>query len=549
METQGANDGLSELITQHEQEPESAVASHNLGAALLQAGRAEDALPLLQSAVRQEPLIKYVITLGQCLEALGAIGPALECYRVSVEKRPEDPELWTRYGNLLQVNGQFRDAETAFAEALKVNPIHYTATIALARLLWEIDRQRAITCLDTALQIEDQDLTARCQLLSLHLLFSEWSKRIERGQMPYHATSLDEMLFEHAQPIVEDLKSAASALVQQNPTQSWPRMTDALATFASGDLTKAQTKFQLIDDDALSPMAQAVRFDEEFFTALQHSAAATNPTKGLPKVITAKDGNFAESGILYMACDATYFDNYTKPLLRSLAHCGRGSQVHIHLMDSPETHTDTAIQFCKDLPGVQTALTVEQPNLSKDSHISARCYFHAIRFIRFYEEIKKYDNTLWMMDVDALFNRSPELLFAGLANADIALRVRPGRLEPWNQFNACLVGVRPTAVSLDYLASIATYISYFYDQKNLPWGIDQLAMYACFVDAQRRGKAPRLHLLDDKALDYEYLPEGILWCSSGNKKLAALSRAVEESPTATNYDRAFLRYQDNARSP
>ena len=44
------------------------------------------------------------------------------------------------------------------------------------------------------------------------------------------------------------------------------------------------------------------------------------------------------------------------------------------------------------------------------------------------------------MDVDALFWRDPRALYEALGADDVAMRIRPGRLEPWNQFNACIVG-------------------------------------------------------------------------------------------------------------
>ena len=148
------------------------------------------------------------------------------------------------------------------------------------------------------------------------------------------------------------------------------------------------------------------------------------------------------------------------------------------------------------------------------------------------------------MDVDGLFNTSPEDLFLSSGNTDISFRARPGRLEPWNQFNACLVGTHPTSAATKYLHQVAAYIAHFYHEQNLPWGIDQLAMYAAFINLQKHGAAPQVSFLGDKVLDYEYLGDSILWCSSGVGKLSSSGgRNTEDNLKTTAYDRAFERYQ------
>lgn len=524
-------------------EPTSFSANYGIGSSLLELGAAENALPHLQAAAQSNPTVEYVLRLAQCFEALNDIGNAIACYRAVLTKQTDNAELWSHYANLLNITGDQSGAETAYENALAKNPDLCAAITGRAWLLWKKDTKQALNFVKEALLNDRLVLRDHTQLLYILLLFTEWDARLDANLPPYHASSLAEMFFHHATRELTRLRSATSQLALQEPDDTWAQMTDAMATFASGNLNESQIMFGAIEGGSIAMMAKAVRFDEEFFNSLT-SPGTPAPVDGLPPLNTVKTCDFSDADILFLSCNDSYFDAFAKPLLRSLSSVGEETQVHIHIMDSVGSHSQEALNFCKQLEGVKTALTTEQSNL-REGAITARGYYHAIRFIRLYEQAKHYNSTLWMMDVDALFNRSPEHLFSQLEQADIALRVRPGRLEPWNQFNACLFGVRPTAASLDYLASISAYIAYFYGQQNLPWGIDQLAMYACFIDAQRRGKAPRLHFLDDKALDYEYLPEGILWCSSGAKKVAALSRTSEDNPNATDYDRAFMKHQDN----
>lgn len=524
--------------------PDSAQANYDLGSFLLEQDQPSAALPILQKAVKAESKVKFVIRLGECLEMTGDTKNALNCYRAAVTTRDNDPVLWTRYGNLLQISGQIDNAEDAYRSALRSDPSHHVATISLAKLLWPSKPKETLAVLDTALAEPKTDMVARVQLLFTQIVFKEWAARLAHGLMPYHATSLEEVFFHHAQSTLKELTETSGALVRQNPENAWARMTHALARFASGDYLGAQGNFSNLKDNHLSPMAMAIRFDEQFFEKLR--ARSNNQlTLGLPDVISVKTQEFDDADMLYMSCDASYFDAFARPLLRSLSDCEQGAQVHIHLMDSSPEHTANAAQFCADLRGVRTAVTVERPNLNKNDPGSARSYFHAIRFIRFYQHVLEYKQPLWLMDVDGLFNKSPKALFDQASETDIALRVRPGRLEPWNQFNACLFGVRPTERSLDYLRSVAHYIAHFYQEGNLPWGIDQLAMYACFIDAERRDDAPSLHFLDDKALDYTHLPDGILWCSSGSIKNTALDRNLKDDLDASPYQKAFMRYQQD----
>tara|TARA_A100001015_G_C14977095_1_gene707783 strand:+ start:226 stop:708 length:483 start_codon:yes stop_codon:yes gene_type:complete len=150
------------------------------------------------------------------------------------------------------------------------------------------------------------------------------------------------------------------------------------------------------------------------------------------------------------------------------------------------------------------------------------------------------------MDVDALFNQSPKALFNEFKNKDISLRIRPARLEPWNQFNACLFGVSYTEKATNYLHKIAAYIAYFYQNSELPWGIDQLAMYASYNNINKKDK-PSIGFMDDIILDYEYNKNSILWCSSGVIKFAALNKKrIKNNEEVTPYELRFEYYNGEA---
>ena len=412
----------------------------------------------------------------------------------------------------------------------------------LGWLLWRKRPADAIALLHDGLSAVRDDMKGQVKVLAQLVLFEEWQARIDSNKPPYHANSLDDLFFHNATDTFNTFKDACSALVRLDPSDQWARMTEALAYFASGQHAKAQANFQTVGNATGNTMANAVRFDEPFFSSLL-AMSDTDLHKGLPPIEMAKVHPFNGDNILYLSCNATYFDDFAVPLLRSLNVVSDGIHVHIHLMDSAEAHTTTAIQFCSDLSNIESAISVERPDFSGKDLIAMRSYFHAIRFIRFYDHLKHYNKTLWLMDVDGLFNRSPDAIFSCMDDSDVAMRVRPGRLEPWNQFNACMVGVKPTKTGLHYIFAVSAYILYFYNKGEFPCGIDQLAMYAAFHDLQRKGQAPSLHFLDETVLDYDYRDDGIVWCSSGATKYTALNRdEVENDPDASAFDRAFARY-------
>ena len=224
-------------------------------------------------------------------------------------------------------------------------------------------------------------------------------------------------------------------------------------------------------------------------------------------------------------------------MLSSLADRSPGAQVHLHIMDATDLELAATAASLQMLP-LKIAVTGEQPWVNRTNSKTARCYYHAIRFIRFYHHLKVYGRTLWLMDVDALFHRDPREMFGVLGAADVAMRIRPGRLEPWNQFNACVVAATPKPESLRYFHLIAAYIADYHSRDRLRWGIDQAAMYGVFADLEDRGTAPSLALLDDRVIDYEYRDDGFVWCNSGKNKFAQVKRLADGSVVIDDPDRS-----------
>ena len=529
--------------------PGYAPANHNLGLIRLRRGDAQLALPYLEDAARGMPSGTTYIALAQCYDALGQPDKAVQYYKPALDQTEQNAETWTTFGQLLESTGRKTEAADAYHTALAKAPDNTTAALKLGWIVWRIEPRRAIELLERCLTAVGTNHANRIKVLGTLVLFKEWQARLDAGLPPYHATTMNELFFHSAGGMLTELLNACDSLLAQHPDDPWARMNRGLALFAQEKREDAQACFSAVGNATGNAMANSIRFDSAFFDALQNVSDA-ELLDNLPAVETARSASFPDDNILYMACNGAYFDAFAVPLLRSLAEKAPEAQVHIHLMDSAPDHTDAVNAFCEALAPLRVAISVERPDLSAADIMTARAYFHAIRFIRFYHHVQIYGKALWLMDVDGLFNLPPDAFFAQAGGFDVSMRVRPGRLEPWNQFNACLFGVAPTERGTAYLRLTAAYIAHFYRQGPLAWGIDQLAMYAAYVDMERRSLVPSVHFLDENVLDYEYRDNGILWCSSGTTKFTALNAEnVDTDPQATPYDRAFARYAARSTPP
>ena len=100
------------------------------------------------------------------------------------------------------------------------------------------------------------------------------------------------------------------------------------------------------------------------------------------------------------------------------------------------------------------------------------------------------------------------------------------------------MAIAPTPRGMDYLRLLAAYIAHFYSTNCLRWGIDQLAMYAVHEYMREANKAPQVHLLDDRAVDYECFDDSFVWCNSGRGKFLQLKMIAKGQEESNDADRS-----------
>ena len=103
-------------------EPEHTNGLVALGVALLRANKTEEGIHELQAAVSQEPGNVWARrNLGVGLMQAGRSTDALEHLRRAVELKADDAAAWFGYGQALELNGDWRQADTAYRKALDLD--------------------------------------------------------------------------------------------------------------------------------------------------------------------------------------------------------------------------------------------------------------------------------------------------------------------------------------------------------------------------------------------------------------------------------------------
>lgn len=518
--------------------PAEARLTFNLALVLHNSKRSQEAEALLREIKIGPPEVP--ILMGELHETFGRQNEAFRSYKEALNLMPRSYHAFMKLGALKEKMGDKPGARDCYREAMDIRPRDWNATTSYVAAMWDKDPEDAVKAAAALLDAAPTP-DERFRALEFYICRKEWWERIRHGQMPYHATNIDELFFNYARDYVNEFHELAQQRVNEDPTNVSRLSKLATARFCTNDRIGAGEIWLTLAKHTKESIYETVRLAPAFYDELR-KFTDSDLTRGLPPVIEVTPPVPDVDGVLYLSCNFTYFQAFALPMIVSARERSPRTAVHVHIMDADETQTALSLAFLRRLAPLRFALTIERPGLQKAPQQVARSYYHAVRFIRYYQHLLEYKCPLWLMDVDAVINADLSDLFSKLRGVDLSMRVRPGRMEPWNQFNACVVGASTSPASIEYIRLTAAYLAYFFQNGALRWGIDQLAMYGVYADMKDRNQAPSMALLGEREVDYDYRDDGFVWCNSGAGKFKHLQRISKPNsmPLANFEDNKFV---------
>ncbi len=94
-----------------------------LGIALINLGRVDDAVEALDACVKLDPnMVLALFHKTNLLRRAGRLDEALEAVMQALKVKPDQPEFWNSLGNIAKVRWHLHSARDAFEKALELNP-------------------------------------------------------------------------------------------------------------------------------------------------------------------------------------------------------------------------------------------------------------------------------------------------------------------------------------------------------------------------------------------------------------------------------------------
>lgn len=129
-------------------------ALHLMGLISLQAHQLDHAVEWFANAIRREPKVNYLASLGTTLQQQRRYAEALNVFDKAVQFKPDDAELWLNLADVLVQMESFDQALLSYQHVLKLEPVHQDALYKSGALLNQFGRhQEAIGFLDRSIEV------------------------------------------------------------------------------------------------------------------------------------------------------------------------------------------------------------------------------------------------------------------------------------------------------------------------------------------------------------------------------------------------------------
>jgi tetratricopeptide (TPR) repeat protein len=130
---------------------------HLMGRLSLEARQYDHAVEWIARAIRLDPKVDYLASLGTALHRQGRHDEAVSALDKAVQLKPEDAGLWTAVGAMLEEVKRPSDAALCFEHALKLDPRRLEAACRSAILLHQLGRlEEALLRFDLCDELQPQ---------------------------------------------------------------------------------------------------------------------------------------------------------------------------------------------------------------------------------------------------------------------------------------------------------------------------------------------------------------------------------------------------------
>jgi tetratricopeptide (TPR) repeat protein len=146
------------------------IAHNNLGTALLARGRAAEALPHFDAAIRIAPVYaKGHLNRGRALAQLGRFEEAVLSFRTAADRDPDEPAIPRHLGQALEKLGRLEEALAAYRESLRLEPRNARTLDLMGVALARAGRPaEAVPLLESAAALDPQEPSIRRHLAVVH---------------------------------------------------------------------------------------------------------------------------------------------------------------------------------------------------------------------------------------------------------------------------------------------------------------------------------------------------------------------------------------------
>ncbi len=503
-------------------EPSNVPVRYNAAIVAFNLGRREEGLNILHRVVRENTQLPYFSAFADMLKTTEQFDAASRYYTAILAQVPNHASALAGLADIYDQTGYSSLALECYEKALALAPRDKHFLRRISKLVPYKHVDRTYNAYLKARLPQSSPGMARIEIEGPLVTWKECVERAKRG-LPANAQTPDEMFFTFAQKEFDAYEAEIDEMLVGDSTNNFLAVLKASCLIARGKRKDAQKYYDIRKAAQPQSIYANVVFDDALYQRLE-AEGDSELTDGLPPLEKVLSPAFADAPIIFFSCDSRYYLKFVRTMLLSIDDVVDKSrpqklQVHVHIMDASREEIAEALAFCAKLLNTSVAITAEHPSARAKGEVSARAYFHAIRFVRMYQIAVEYQKPLWMMDVDGLMHRDPRVVFDGIGTADIALYGHPARWEPWMQYNASMVGIRPTEKAVAYLRLVAGYIRHFHRRNELYWGIDQLAMYAVLEFLRDQGRGPSVIMLTALIIDGECSDEGIVWGTGPLKKM------------------------------